>query len=343
MTHLWSHYHTKLGVFKTGCRPLLNKAHHADKSKITYAEVLGEADKLRSLRTDVEAVHEEFRRWKWRDTPASHGTVVPLKAATFPKFDVDIHPDLAAFTGVPVKGGSQAITTERFDSSWFEGKSFFYLKNDNMGFAAPASSIVVVESDPKPGNDRNLVIAMHRGDTLARRLFRPQTEAIALALAAQTPDPRKSPPTRLVDPSEVQVHRVLGVLFDDLPPPQEKQEAVQVEEAPGLKRIVTAYRVRDESALPLALDGQIILGGPAISPADIQKYEGRFVALTLADGESILKRVGPALSGVKAARLFESIGGLGASEVIALEVVEGESHGLRVMSFARLVLGVIYE
>jgi len=325
------------------CLALLNKAHHADKSKITYAEVLAEATKLRSLRTDVEIVHEEFRRWKWRDAPTSPSTVTQLKAATFPKFDLDIHPDLAAFTGAPVNGESQAATGERFDSSWFEGKSFFYLKNDNMGFAAPASSIVVVESDPKPGNDRNLVIAMHKGDTLARRLLRPQTDAIALALAAQTPDPRKSPPTRLVDPGEVQIHRVLGVLFDDLPPPQDKQEAVQVDEAPSLKRIVTAYRVRDESALPLALDGQIVLGGPAIAPADIQKYQDRFVALTLTDGASILKRVGKALPGFKAARLFESIGGLGASEAIALEEVEGETHGLRAMSFARLVLGVIYE
>ncbi|MGJ5075070.1 ATP-binding protein [Bradyrhizobium oligotrophicum] len=327
----------------SSCLTLLNKAHHADKSKITYSEVVAEVDKLRSLRTEVEVLHEEFRRWKWRDSPATLGTLVPLKVAICPKFAVEVHPDLAAFTGVPSKGGSQAAVTEYFESSWFEGKSFFYLKNDNMGFAAPATSIVVVESDPKPGNDRNLVIAMHKGDTLARRLLRPQTDAVALALAAQTPDPRKSPPTRLVDPSEVQIHRVLGVLFDDLPPPPGKQEAVQVEEAPSLKRIATAYRVRDESALPLALEGQIVLGGPPILPAAIQEHVGAFVALTLADGSSILKRVGPALSGIKSARLFESIGGLGASEVIALEEVEDQAHGLRVMSYARLVLGVIYE
>jgi hypothetical protein len=326
----------------SSCLTLLNKAHHADKSKITYAEVKAEADKLRSLRTDVEFVHEEFRRWKWRDAPASPGTIVPLKVANYPKFDVELHPDLAAFTGVPSKGASQA-TVERFDSSWFEGKSFFYLKNENMGFAAPSSSIVVVESDPKPGNDRNLVIAMHKGETLARRLLRPQTDAVALALAAQTPDPRKSPPTRLVEPSEVQIHRVLGVLFDSVAPPPEKQEAVQVDEAPCLKRIETAYRVRDESALPLALDGQIVLGGPAILPANVENHEGAFVALTLMDGSSTLKRVGPALSGMKALRLFESIGGLGASEVVALEEIEGEGSELRVMSYARLVLGVVYE
>jgi hypothetical protein len=119
----------------------------------------------------------------------------------------------------------------------------------------------------------------------------------------------------------VQIHRVLGVLFDKVPPPLKKQEAVHIEEAPG----------------------QIVLGGRAIPPTEVQNYEGAFAALTLADGSSILKRVGPAVKGMKAVRLFESIGGLGASEGIALEEVEGQSHGLRVMSYARLVLGVVYE
>ncbi len=255
---------------------------------------------------------------------------------------MDIHPDLAAFTG-PTKGGSQDVPSDSFAGVWFENKSLFYLRNENLGFAAPATSIVVVESEPKPGHDRNLVIVLHRGDVLARRLFRPQGDAIAFALAAQTPDPRKSPPTRMIDPEEAQIHRVMGVLFDDLPPPTGKQEAVQIAHAPSLRRVETAYRVRDDSALPLALPGQIVLGGPTILPADLGAHEVRFVALTLNDGSSILKRVGPTLPGVVALRLFESIGGLGASEVILTEPVEGPFGNVRVMAFVREVLGVIYE
>jgi hypothetical protein len=212
-----------------------------------------------------------------------------------------------------------------------------------MGFAAPATSIVVVESEPKPGNDRNLVIAIHKGEILARRLLRPPGDAVALALAAQTPDPRKSPPTRMVDPGEAQIHRVLGVLFDDVPPPVGKQEAVQIFDAPSLKKIEASYRVRDDSALPLALPGQIILGGRTILPADLSTYEGKFVALTLTDGSSIFKRIGQIVPGLESLRQFESIGGLGASEVIVTEVIEGQFLDLRVMEFARQVLGVIYE
>jgi hypothetical protein len=326
-----------------GCLALLNKAHHRDKAKISYKDVKDEADNLKRLRRRIEEVHEEFRRWKWRDAGASPGNVVLLKSANRPTFVVDIHPDLAAFTGAPNKHGSQDEATETFDSTWFENKSFFYLKNDNMGFAAPATSIVVVESEPKPGNDRNLVIALHKNDVLARRLLRPQGDAIALALAAQTPDPRKSPPTRVLDPAETQIHRVLGVLFDDLPPPAGKQEAIQIVDAPSLTRIETSYRVRDDSALPLALPGQIVLGGATILPADLGAFEGKLVALTLTDGASIFKRVGPTLPGLRALRQFESIGGLGASEVIVTEAVEGEFNDMPAMEFARLILGVIYE
>lgn len=326
-----------------GCLTLLNKAHHHNKSKISYKDVADQAENLKRLRGQIEVVHEEFRRWKWRDAAVSPNNVVPLKPANHPTFSVTIHPDLAAFTGTPSSSGSQDDANDTFNSAWFENKSFFYLKNENMGFAAPATSIVVVESDPKPGNDRNLVIALHKDDVLARRLLRPQGEAIALALAAQTPDPRKSPPTRMLDPGETQIHRVLGVLFDDLPPPAGKQEAIQIDNAPSLQKIVTSYRVRDDSALPLALPGQIVLGGTAILPAELSAHEGKFVALTLTDGSSIFKRVGSTLPGLISLRQFESIGGLGASEVIVTEAIEGQYADLRVMVFARLVLGVIYE
>ncbi len=176
------------------CLMLLNKAHHGDKTKISYKDVMDEAEHLKRLRGRIEDVHEEFRRWKWREAAAPASSVMSLKPANRPAFVIDIHPDLAAFTGAPSTGGSQDKANDTFDSVWFENKSFFYLKNENMGFAAPATSIVVVESDPKPGNDRNLVIARHKGEVLARRLLRPEGDAPALALAAQTPDPRKSPP-----------------------------------------------------------------------------------------------------------------------------------------------------
>jgi len=325
------------------CLVLINKAHH-QKAAITYNEVYQVKDDLRRARSASEALHEEFRRWRWRE-PAKEGIakIVSLAPSMKPKFEVDVHPDLAAFTGSIPSGGSQDISEERLGDVWFDDKAFYYVRNENLGFSAPAGSVVIVECTPKPGNDRNLVIARRGDTTLARRLLRPKEGAQFIALAAQTPDPRKSPPTVMVDPAEVQIHRIVGVLFENIPPPKSNTEAVQVSEAPGLAKIETAYRVRAESALPLALPGQLVLGGPRISADELNQHEGQLVALTLADGQSIFKRIGPKLSGPLApTRLFESIGGLGASEVILTEPIEG-FEAMPHMLYARAVLGVLYE
>jgi hypothetical protein len=65
----------------------------------------------------------------------------------------------------------------------------------------------------------------------------------------------------------------------------------------------------------------------------LDENEGKLVAITLTDGSSIFKRVGPKLPGAMAPlRQFESIGGLGASEVIATEAVDGQFDFTSVLS-----------
>jgi len=326
------------------CLALINTAHH-NKSAITYKQVYDVRDDLKRLRTMVEDMHEEFRRWRWRDpSPEAMAEIIPLKAKLHPSFNVQVYPDLAAFTNAAPVGETQDVVGERFDGAWFKDKALFYVKNENLGFAAPSGTIVVVECDPKPGKDRNLVIALRGERVYARRLLRPEKSAVAIALSAQTPDPRKSPPTLMFDPAEIQLHRILGVLFDDIPPPTGKQEAIPIDDVPSLAKIETAYKVREESALPLALPGQLVLGGPLISPVKLDENRGRLVAITLTDGSGIFKRVGPKLPGTMAPlRQFESIGGLGASEVIATEEIGSQFDGVPVMAYARLVLGVVYE
>lgn len=327
------------------CITLLNTAHHKDKKSVTYKQVYDVRGDLNRLRKNVEKLHEEFRRWRWRDpSPEKAAEIVPLKAAVWPTLSVPVYPDLAAFTGASPVAASQSTDSETFDASWFDDKALYYVRNDNLGFAAPSGSLVVVECDPKPGNDRNLVIALKGERVYARRLFRKPTDFETIALAAETPDSRKSPPSILARPSEFQIHRILGVLFDESPPPVGKEEAVQVEDAMGLSNIEIAFRVREESALPLALPGQLVLGGPCITPADMDRNEGRLVAIVLEDGAGVFKRIGPNLPGAMAPlRQFESIGGLGSSEVIAMEFVEGQFEGVPVMAYARIILGVLYE
>ncbi len=326
------------------CLALLNKAHH-HKAAITYNDVHLVRDDLKRLRGSAEALHGEFRRWRWCEPePERMVATSSLQPGLHPEFDVPVYPDLAAFTQQAPTDGGQGGEIERFSSTWFDNKAFFYLKNENLGFAAPSGSLAVVECDSRPGNDRNLVIALRNGRTYARRLLRPRGSSSVISLAAETPDPRKSPPTLVTDPSEAQIYRIAGALFAELAPPREKEEAVQIDNASLLAGIVTAHRVRDDSALPLALPGQLVLGGPCIQPSEFDTYEGKLVALMLTDGTAIFKRVGRKLPGELAwLRHFESIGGLGASYVAATEALERELSGMPVIACARQVLGVLYE
>ena len=138
----------------------------------------------------------------------------------------------------------------------------------------------------------------------------------------------------------VELHRVVGIIFDHgIAQSQGPEEAIEIDATGVLERVEVAFRVADDSAVPLALSSQIVLGGPRIPLADLR--EGSLVALMLEDGASIFKRVGKRLPGdLGHIRQFESIGGLGSSEVLAV----GKEHpGFRQVSNARLVVGVMYN
>jgi hypothetical protein len=132
------------------------------------------------------------------------------------------------------------------------------------------------------------------------------------------------------------------MLVEQTPPPPGKGEACKLTSAESLDRIVTAYRVREDSAIPLALPGQVVLGGDNIPANRIGTMEGQLVALTLAGGAGVFKRVGPPLaSPLSNFRQFESIGGLGDSLIVCM-AADGHQGGLPTFASARVVLGVLY-
>ena len=321
---------------------LLNKAHHQHKNQIRPEEVSAAAEDLTRLRKGAEKAHEECRRWRRREkAEATTADVVALATIVRPRINVLIHPDLAAFTGSAAVGESQDVASDVLDGTWFDDKSLFYLRCDNLGFTAPSGAVVVVEAVPSAVQDRRLVIARKDSNVFARRLLRSPKSGL-VALAAETADPRNSPPTLFFSESEVALHQILGVVFDDrLVPPQVKTEAVAISDARVLEQIETAHRVREDSAVPLALPGQIVLGGPCIPLDQFGRYMDSLVALSLDDGSSIFKRAAASLPKPLAhLHQFESIGGLGASEILSLGAPQ---NGLRHVVGARSVVGVLYH
>lgn len=328
-------------------RRVLNDAHHEAKKSLTYMDVKNIDDDLVRLKKSIEKVHQHFRRYRWREPLAAIGertaSIVQLPVVKQTTFSVPICTDIAAFIGSTPAGGSQDVTNELLDGNYFDGKALFYIRGDSLGFSIPSGSVAIVEAEPYEGRDLNLVIAKHKKLTFARRLVK-APGSLSISLEAQNPDPRSAHPTMSYDENTVRLYRIVGAIFTNIPPPLKgRGEAVQVDTAPELAQIKIAYRVREESAIPLALPKQVIFGGSELSPCDLSTCEGKFVAVTLDDGTSIFKRVGAQLTGeLSHLRLFETIGGLGSSMVIATEETE-RRDGMPIMVSARRILGVLFS
>lgn len=321
---------------------LLNKAHHGSKSSIKPAEVNAVIRDLERLRRAVEKVHEEFRLFRRREPLASPMVdIQPLEVNVIPIFKVAIQPSLAAFVRDASVGESQETEFEELSSEWFQNKAFFLLRSSNLGFAGPAYSVAIVEAEASHIEDRRLVIARRGKEIYARRVLRP-SDSEMVALAAETPDPRKSPQTLLVHENDVALHRVVGMFFgSSVQAPASKGEAVQVDDTGTLLKVRSAYKIKEESAIPLALPGQIALGGQPITFEEFDAHIDSYVALHLDDGSSIFKRVGEKLPApLSHLRRFETIGGLGVADILT---IGQKQMGFRMIVKAVHVLGVLYD
>lgn len=323
---------------------VMNKAHHGRRQEIRAADVAICADDLNELLELVEQMYEECYRWRRRDTPKDQTAIKGPAALTtmpHPPLDVLVCPDLAAFTQYAPVGQSQQLP-ESLDPHLLDSTVAFFLRRDNFGFAAPAGALALAEAAPGPAADRRLVIARHGSLVYARRLVR-GSNASVIGLTAEIPDPRtRTPKTVFLSEEVVAIHHVVGIIFDhDITAGKGQDEAIQVDAGDVLKRIEIAFRVIDDSAVPLALEKQVVLGGAKIELAELGRNKDSLVALGLDDGSSIFKRVGAALPGeLSHLRQFESIGGLGSSQVLSV----GKAHkGLRTVTSARVIIGVLYH
>jgi hypothetical protein len=256
------------------------------------------------------------------------------------ELNVVIYPDLAAFTQRAPSGESQE-RLERLNPHLLDNTVAFYLRRPNFGFAASVGSLAIVESIPGPAMDRQLAIVRYKNSIYARRVVR-GVNAELVGLTAEVPDPRTRTPKTLFFPeTKVAIHQVIGIIFDHrLKVENGQDEAALVDAGDVLKHVEIAFRVVDDSAIPLALSKQIVLGGDRIEPSELRRHNGALVALNLDDGSSIFKRVGAELSGDLAHLLqFESIGGLGSSQILSI----GKPHkGFPSVTNARAIIGVLY-
>lgn len=320
---------------------LLNKSHH-QKHLIQPAEVKALRADLERVRKLVEKAHEQLRLFLRRERLPNEFDAVPgLELSEIPVFNVNIRPNLLAFVRGVGTGESQETSVGTLDQTWFNDKAFYFLRTQNFGFASTVESVAVVEAVPTAVPDRHLVIARRGDEVFARRLLRP-VDSDYIALASETPDPRHSRETLQFHQREVALHKVVGMFFHvGALGGKGKDEAAQIDGKVLIERINSAFQVQEQSAIPLALPGQIALGGPRLTSGDYERNLGRYAALSLSDGTTLFKRIGASLGGALShVRQFEAIGGLGNADVLALAKAE---PGVQTVESAVLILGVLYH
>lgn len=321
---------------------LMNQSHHGNESSITFGAVWKAKDDYSRIRRLVDAVYEEYQAWMRRDTRRSAQQPLALpKPFEAPDIRVPIMTKLAAFAGQSAVGES-VESGDFLSSTLFQNKAIFYIKTQNFGFAGAGNYRAIVNLNDFQPPDNSLVIALTNDRILARRLLRDQSRPPVIALNSEVEDPRRRPPSELLPTESTLLLPVVGLIFDERPNYEKNQHEATLETgSPLLKQVRLAFKVDGDSALPLALPGQIVFGVEQLTPDQFGRLEGTIVAIATTDG-AFLKRIGAAIPGVPHVRQFEAIGARGDSIIVRTENIEDGMSKLPLLIACRKILGVMY-
>jgi hypothetical protein len=324
---------------------LLNRSVHRTRSTLRYCDADAVQSELQNVRELMEAAYGGYQHWLRRDLPSSplHAPSVLSNVICQIPCDVPVRWQLAAFTRGGVDAGGRLSKDETFDLAWFAGKAAYRIARPTFGFACPRGSIAIVDPSDDDILDNRLVIALHGTAVYARRLLRSERSSTYIALGSEDENPLNRAHSLFLPRSEVQLLKVVGVLFE-APSTliSDPVEALAIDIGSRLMEVETAYRVEGDSALPLALPNQLVLGGTAISPAELPKDRRSIVALETSTGKAVLKRVGACIDEIQGLHMFESIGGSGDS-MAAYIVRPIKPTQIPVVRRSRRIVGVLYE
>jgi len=323
---------------------LMNDSHHGS-AKITYTEVAQEAAACERVCRLINWAHEAYERWLRRDPPI----IYPAKPPGIPEplvlndYQVPLIEQLAAFTSDT--GPSEALESdETFSTSSLTNQAAFFVKTHSLGFSAPSGYRVLVSLSDEQPPDNSLVIAIHGDRVYAGRLHRDVNSPAMVVIGSEAENPMLRPPSVFLPTAQVRLLQVSGVLFDDTPCYEKSSnDVVLLKSCDLLDQVKIAFKVEHDSALPLAIEGQTILGGECIVPDQLGAIVGLPVAVATTDGAA-LKRVGQVLPGATHVRMFNSLGGLGDSMLVRVEALDDDPfEHLPLLNSARKVLGVLYQ
>ncbi|MBN2285921.1 MAG: AAA family ATPase [Tissierellales bacterium] len=303
---------------------LMNKSHHGNENQIKFAEVDNVKGHCINAQKLIEYAHEDYYRWL-RRMPVGKITSKPDMPISAFKLDITVplYENLAAATAE--SGLSDvADSTDTFSLNDLDDYVIYVINSDTLGFSIARHSRVIVRTEEVPIEDNSLVIALYKDKIYARRFLRQNDNPEVIALSAENANPINRSPSLLLPVEEVRLLEIIGVIFDNSPDWKNRNgEAALVEDYRMAFNPKIAFKVRGDSAIPLALNGQTVLGGETITRDQLGNNEGGLVAVSF-NGHDAFKRIGSSVPNQPRLRLFESIGGIGESLLLRTEEIEDD-------------------
>ena len=268
----------------------MEMAHHSGRVNLGMGEALGVEQHWRKNLSP--ALRRAFQLA--RDYQLIHGGLPALHAAEpnceLPEGYTDKIKSLrlqllgraAALTGGITADGRVDLDFSNAGTNPFVfGRRFaFRLNAPTLEPVARKGDILLVKEIGEPSS-RSLVVARCEDRVLARRFEIADNYSDIAVLTAQAVNPRQIAPPIVVKKATLELHKVIGVLFDQGPSPAASEgevcdcggESVIQRYATDVKGLV---EVVGDSAEPIALSGQMLLIGDPISAEDgLNRLNGR--------------------------------------------------------------------
>ena len=347
---------TALRSNETDFMALINDSHHGRSSNIAYGSITRSIkEEIKTVLRRINEAHLAYESWVMQESESVIGEIpCRPKSSNSIVFHVPLYENIAAASSG--LSGESDLSPEEFNAEILGEYAIYHLWTNNFGFAAQEGYKAIVKLADEAIKRNSFVIALHKEEVWARRYSKP-LNGNQIVLNSEMLDPYRRPPALVLPVEEVRLLEVMGFLFDEMQYDKNgsDNEALLLEEYKLLETITTAFKVRGDSATPLALHNQIILGGAQIVPSDFDSRIGKLVALATNDNEQVFKRLGGCVKKKSSPhmdkkssshlRLFETIGGLGNSKIYRTEEMENDPFAhipLIIPASVREIVGVLY-
>ena len=280
----------ELPTLKSGAlfRDAINKAHHGKADQITPVEADIVREGYEGVFAAIDACWLAYAKFMGRLPPeeAVAEVIRPSDEPNvfpFPARPISVIGRLAARES-GAAFASIVDATEKFEWASLGNVALFTLRAPTLGMVAFPGQTLIASLSAEVRNGDFAVIRSPR-KTYARRVGIDKSDLSRIALETMPSTSPKVPPTYFVQRSNVTLHKIVGVLFDETVTAKSQDEAVPATQSATLTQVIAAAVVVGDSAFPVAVDkGHVLLG----RAPDLSQLGGRIVAaVTRADAELV--------------------------------------------------------